>query len=61
MCIFKLDPSCQHELEEQMKKEDNKGISLEIHLTQCDPGPGKIWVGKLISIIVLYVSYSQIS
>lgn len=52
MCISKLDPPCQHELEKQMekkkKKEDNQDVSLEIHLTQCDPGPEKMWVGKLI-------------
>lgn len=43
MCVSKLDPPGQHELEEQMKKkkEDNQGLSLEIHLTQCDPGPEK--------------------
>lgn len=44
-----------------MKKEENQGLSLEIHLTHCGPGPGKNMVGKFTSLAVLYISYSQIS
>lgn len=40
--FFKLDPPCRNELEEQMEREDNQGLCLEIHLISCNPCPGKI-------------------
>lgn len=48
-------------LENQTEIEDNEVLSLEIHLMQHGPGPGKKYgQGKFISLIVLYVFHSQI-